>query len=77
VLKSWLRHVKTNTLALVMFVAQAILSGTHGTDSERRESVCIKAAKTEVVFDKSGFAPTTNSSSEAPLTITPSLSKDR
>lgn len=77
VLKSWLRHVNTNTLALVMFVVQALLSATHATNSEIRETPCLKAAKTGGVIDKPGFAPRTNSSNDAPFMITPILAQDR
>ena len=59
VLTSLLRHVKTNTLAFVMFVAQALLSATHGKESETRESAPLKAKKTEVVIDQSCFSSKT------------------
>ena len=58
-LKSLLRHVTTNALALVMFVAQALLSATHGKDSETRELASLKARKAEVVIDQSRFSSTT------------------
>ena len=57
VLMSLLRHLKTNTLALIMFVTQALLSATHGSDSETRESAPRKATENEVVAEKSGLLP--------------------
>ena len=59
VLTSLLRHVTTNALALVMFVAQALLSATHGKNSETRELAPLKAQKTEVVIDQSRFSAKT------------------
>jgi len=43
------------TLAFVLFVALALLGATHGKDSETRESAPLKATKTKVVIDTSGF----------------------
>jgi plastocyanin len=57
VFMSFLRHLKTTTLALVMFVTQALVSATHGNDSEVRESATRKATEKEVVAEKSGFLP--------------------
>jgi hypothetical protein len=45
------RQVNTGTLALIMFLALALLSATHGKDSETRESAPLKAAKGKVVID--------------------------
>jgi plastocyanin len=42
-----------------MFVALALLSSTHGKDSEPKESTPPKAAKTEVVIDNFSFSPRT------------------
>ena len=50
-----IRHVNTGTLAFVLFVALALLSATHGKDSETRESAPLKATKTEVVIDNLAF----------------------
>ena len=50
-----LKHLNTGTLALAMFVALALLSSTHGKDSQTRES----ATKTEVVIDNFSFSPKT------------------
>ena len=58
-LTPFLRHLNTGTLAFVMFVALALLSSTHGKDSETRESAPQKAAKTEVVIDNFSFSPKT------------------
>ena len=55
VLTSLIRHVNTGTLAFVLFVALALLSATHGKDSETRESAPLKATKTEVVIDNLAF----------------------
>jgi hypothetical protein len=55
VLTPLLRHVNMGTLAFVLFVALALLGATHGKDSETRESAPLKATKTEVVIDTSGF----------------------
>jgi plastocyanin len=59
VLSPFLGHVNTGTLALVMFVAVALLNTTHGKNSEPRESIPPKAAKTEVVIDNFSFSPKT------------------
>ena len=59
VLTSLLKHVKTDTLALVLLVAQALLSATQGKHSETRESASLKATKTEVVIDQFGSSPKT------------------
>jgi plastocyanin len=55
----FLRHLNTGTLAFVMFVALALLSSTHGKNSEARESAPPKATKTEVVIDNFSFSPKT------------------
>src|SRR6266566_1294926 len=47
-----LKHLNTGTLAFAMFVVLALLSSTHGKDSQTRESAPVKATKTEVVIDK-------------------------
>src|ERR1700736_1513034 len=59
VLTPFIRHVNTGTLALVMLVALALLSSTHGKDSERRESTPPKTTETEVVIDNFSFSPKT------------------
>src|SRR6266487_1125202 len=59
VLSPFLRHVNTGTLALVLFVAVALLNTTHGKNSEPRESTPTKAAKTEVVSDNFSLSPKT------------------
>ena len=51
VLTPLIRQVNTGTLAFVMFIALALLSATHGKDSETRESAPLKATKAEVVID--------------------------
>jgi len=52
-----LRHLNTGTLAFAMFVAVALLSSTHGKDSETRASAPVKAIKTEVGIDNFSFSP--------------------
>jgi plastocyanin len=47
------------TLALAMFVVLALLSSTHGNDSQTRDSAPVKATKTEVTIDNFSFAPNT------------------
>jgi hypothetical protein len=47
-----LKHLNTGTLAFAMFVALALLSSTHGKDSQTGESAPVRATKTEVVIDK-------------------------
>jgi plastocyanin len=42
-----------------MFVAVALLSSTHGKDSETRASAPVKAIKTEVAIDNFSFSPNT------------------
>src|SRR5438034_9814694 len=50
VITSFLRHLNTGTLALVMFVALALLSTTHGRKAETRESTPAKATTSEVII---------------------------
>jgi plastocyanin len=52
-----LRYLNTGTLAFAMFVAVALLSSTHGKDSETRASAPVKAIKTEVAIDNFSFSP--------------------
>jgi len=49
VLTPFLRHLNTGTLALVMFVALALLSNTHGKEAETRESAPDKVTTSEVI----------------------------
>src|SRR5437868_14283629 len=42
-----------------MFVAVALLSSTHGRDSETRASAPVKTIKTEVAIDNFSFSPNT------------------
>ena len=57
VLTPLIKHVNTGTLAFVMFVALALLSATHGKNSEARELAPLKVKKAEVVIDNFGFSP--------------------
>jgi len=50
VLSPFLRHVNTGTLALVMFVALALLSTTRGREAETRESAPAKVTTSEVII---------------------------
>jgi hypothetical protein len=52
VLSPFLKHLNMGTLALVMFVALALLSSTRGKESPIRDSPLGKAAKSEIVIDK-------------------------
>jgi len=54
-----LKHLNTGTLAFAWFVAVALLSSTHGKDSETRPSAPVKAIKTEVAIDNFSFSPNT------------------
>ena len=54
-----LKHLNTGTLAFAMFVAVALLSSTHGNDSETRASAPVKAIKTEVAVDNFSFSSDT------------------
>ena len=54
-----LKHLNTGILAFAMFVAVALLNGTHGKDSETRASAPVKAIKTEVAIDNFSFSPHT------------------
>ena len=54
-----LRHLNRGTLALAMFVVLALLSSTHGKDSQTRDSAPVKATKTEVTIDNFSFSPNT------------------
>jgi plastocyanin len=54
-----LKHLNTGTLALAMFVVLALLSSTHGNDSQTRDSAPVKATKTEVTIDNFSFSPNT------------------
>jgi plastocyanin len=53
-----LKHLNTRTLAFAMFIALALLSSTHGKDSQTKESIFAKA-KTEVTIDNFSFSPNT------------------
>jgi plastocyanin len=59
VLYPLLKHLNTGTLAFAMFVAVALLSSTHGKDSETRASVPVKAIRTEVAIDNFGSSTNT------------------
>jgi plastocyanin len=59
VLTPFLRRVNTGTLAFVMFVAFALLSTIHGTESETKELASVKATKNEVAIDNFSFSPGT------------------
>jgi hypothetical protein len=50
VITPFLRHLNPGTLALVMFVALALFSRTHGKDAETKESAPAKAATSEVII---------------------------
>ena len=54
-----LKHLNTGTLALAMFVILALLSSTHGKDSQARDSAPVRATKTEVTIDNFSFSPNT------------------
>jgi plastocyanin len=54
-----LKHLNTGTLALAMFVVLALLSSTHGNDSQTSDSAPVKATKTEVTIDNFSFSPNT------------------
>ena len=59
VLYPLLKHLNTGTLAFAMFVTVALLSSTHGKDSETRASAPVKAIKTEVAIDNFSFSSDT------------------
>jgi plastocyanin len=59
VLSPFLRHLNTGALALVMFVAFALLSSIRGKESEVRDLVSTKSTKIEVVIDNFSFSPKT------------------
>ena len=59
VLSPFLRPLDTVTLAFVLFVAFALLSSIRGKESEIRDLVSVKDAKTEVVIDNFSFSPKT------------------
>lgn len=50
VLSPFLRHVNTGTLALVLFVALALLSTTRGREAETRGSAPAKVTTSEVII---------------------------
>jgi plastocyanin len=54
-----LKHLNTGTLALAMFVVLALLSSTHGKDSQTRDSAPVRATKTEVTIDNFSSSPNT------------------
>ena len=54
-----LKHLNTGTLAVAMFVVVALLSSTHGNDSQTRDSAPVKATETEVNIDNFSFSPNT------------------
>ena len=49
---AFLRHLNTNTLAVVLFVALALLSTTRGKDAETLEPASTGSTKSEIVVDK-------------------------
>src|SRR6266567_7836989 len=63
------KHLNTGTLAFAMFVAVALLSSTHGKDSETRASAPVKAIKTEVAIDNFSSS-TITLTLPAPATVT-------
>lgn len=50
VLTRLLRHLNMGTLALVMFVALALLPNIRGKEAETKPSILVKTPKTEVVI---------------------------
>jgi plastocyanin len=54
-----LRQLNMSTLALVLFVALALLSTTRGKEPAARESAPAKATKAEVIIDNFRFSPKT------------------
>jgi plastocyanin len=54
-----LKHLNTGTLAFAMFVALALLTSTHGKDSQTRGPAPVRAIKTEVAIDDFSFSPNT------------------
>ena len=54
-----LKRLNRGTLALTMFVVLALLSSTDGKDSQTRDSVPVRATKTEVTIDNFSFSPST------------------
>lgn len=52
-----LKHLNSGTLAFAMFVALALLSGTHGKDFQTRDSAPVTTTKTEVTIDNFSFSP--------------------
>ena len=64
-----LKHLNTGTLAFAMFVAVALLSSTHGKNSETRASA--RVIKTEVAIDNfSSFTNTLTLPARATVTWT-------
>jgi hypothetical protein len=51
-LSALLRHLNMGALATIMLVALALLSATHGKETEAKEAVSTGASKSEVVIDK-------------------------
>ena len=51
-LSALLRHLNMGTLATIMLVALALLSATHGKETEAKESATAGATKSGVVVDK-------------------------
>lgn len=49
---AFFRHVNTNTLALVLFVALALLNTMRGNERATRESPPVETTKSEVIIDK-------------------------
>src|SRR5439155_17811786 len=59
IISPFLRHLNMSTLALILFVALALLSTMRGKEPETRESAPAKSTKTEVVIDNFSFSPKT------------------
>ena len=51
-LAPFLRHLNMGTLAIIIFVALALLGTNHGKESETRESALAGTTKSEVIIDK-------------------------
>ena len=53
------RNINTGNLAIVLFVALAVLSTIRGKDAETTKGALAKSTKSEVVIDNFSFSPQT------------------
>jgi plastocyanin len=59
VISPFRRHINTGNIAIILFVALAVLSTIRGKEAETTNAAPAKSAKAEVVMDNFSFSPQT------------------